>query len=600
MRTNLIGKEILDYKIVEIIGAGSFANVYKAVKKNKSGEYIRALKHITVPNEKQYRSVLNSMGGDVSKANDYFDTMLENIVGEIKILNNLTEKGIKNVVRYYENKIDESDDPKRYDVFIFMEYLTPLEKYIDDNNFTVLNVVNMGLDILNGLKVCHENGIIHRDIKEDNIFLTGDGVCKIGDFGVSKELKGNTLAESVKGTPNYLAPEVQLGKGGYTQSVDLYSLGIVLYRLLNYSRNPFLPQYPEPYFSEDEDKAYEKRMNFEQPDLPYLGGNAIGQVIIKAILRKEDRYKTAEEFYVALKDAFEKTEDFILEQQIGIDKLPTEDNGCSSKNDLEGTVGVEFEPAFTEGPNKNIEQKNILPFARTIDNGIDNQGKQKMDSSNDIRKEPEAIDKNIVAQFYFVIPIILLLVGVGAYFIIIPELYGKGVSLIECLVYAPVKIINDLRTPSIVFSNINYLIGITLFWWLWLASFITSLFFLGKQLQNKKGDKVGTVCFKRIEICAILQEVYLKLKDETSIDRSILRKLLIDIKSLEEYIAAEKEFGYGGEAITKQELLIIDSVNCINQLVNAVNLRSGTADLVVLDNEMKKLKNLLLVRSRLN
>lgn len=600
MQTNLIGKEILDYKIVEIIGTGSFATVYKAIKKNKSGEYIRALKHITVPNEKQYRSVLNSMGGDVSKANDYFDTMLENIVGEIKILNNLTEKGIKNVVRYYENKIDESDAPKRYDVFIFMEYLTPLEKYIDDNNFTVLNVVNMGLDILEGLKVCHENGIIHRDVKEDNIFLTMDGVCKIGDFGVSKELKGNSLAESVKGTPNYLAPEVQLGKGGYTQSVDLYSLGIVMYRLLNYSRNPFLPQYPEPYFSKDEDKAYEKRMKCEQPDLPYLGGNAIGQVIIKAILSKEERYKTAEEFYFALKDAFEKTEDFILEKEIGIDKLKKEDNSYVSKNDLVGTVGVEFEPSFTEVSNKNVEQKNILPFTRTIDNDIDNQGKQNFDRSKDIRKEPEAIDKNIVTQFYFVIPIILLLIGVGAYFIIMPELYGKGVSLIECFIYAPVRIINALRTPSVVFSNINYLIGITLFWWLWLASFITSLFFLGKQLQNKKSNRVSTIGIKKMEICVMLQEAYLNLKKKSSIDKSILRKLVIDLKSLEEYIAAEKEFGYGGEAITKQELLIIDSVNYINNLVNIGNMRNGTTDLVALDNEMKKLKNLLLVRSRLN
>lgn len=80
-----------------------------------------------------------------------------------------------------------------------------------------------------------------------NIFVSDKGEYKIGDFGVSKVLKDSSKAESLKGTPNFLAPEVYLGKEGYTKSVDLYSLGIVLYRLLNYSRNPFLPRFPEQY-----------------------------------------------------------------------------------------------------------------------------------------------------------------------------------------------------------------------------------------------------------------------------------------------------------------------------------------------------------------
>ena len=160
--------------------------------------------------------------------------------------------------------------PKRYDIFILMEYLTPLEDYIQSHNFLVRDVVKLGLDVLDGLQSCHDNGVIHRDIKDDNIFVSNKGEYKIGDFGVSKILKDSSKAESLKGTPNFLAPEVYLGKEGYTKSVDLYSLGIVLYRLLNYSRNPFVPSFPAQYFSQDEDKAFEERMSGKIPPLPSL------------------------------------------------------------------------------------------------------------------------------------------------------------------------------------------------------------------------------------------------------------------------------------------------------------------------------------------
>ena len=82
-QTNLIGKTILGYVVSEKLGSGAFGTVYKVIKTNASGQYIRALKHITIPTEKQYNSVLNSMGGDISKADNYFSQMLQNIVPSI-------------------------------------------------------------------------------------------------------------------------------------------------------------------------------------------------------------------------------------------------------------------------------------------------------------------------------------------------------------------------------------------------------------------------------------------------------------------------------------------------------------------------------------
>ena len=149
-QTNLIGKNILGYTVSEKLGSGAFGTVYKVIKTNAAGQYVRALKHITIPTEKQYYSVLNSMGGDVSKADSYFSQMLKNIVSEIRILNDLSEKGVQHIVRYYENDILVTDSPRRYDIFILMEYLTPLEDFIQGTDFLVRDVVKLGLDVLNG------------------------------------------------------------------------------------------------------------------------------------------------------------------------------------------------------------------------------------------------------------------------------------------------------------------------------------------------------------------------------------------------------------------------------------------------------------------
>ena len=79
-QTNLIGKTILGYTVTEKLGSGAFGTVYKVVKTSAVGQYARALKHITIPTEKQYYSVLNSMGGDTAKADSYFLQMLNSIL----------------------------------------------------------------------------------------------------------------------------------------------------------------------------------------------------------------------------------------------------------------------------------------------------------------------------------------------------------------------------------------------------------------------------------------------------------------------------------------------------------------------------------------
>ena len=224
----------------------------------------------------------------------------------------LSEAGTQNIVRYYENDIVESESPKRYDIYILMECLTPFTDYLYQNELEVKDVIKLGKDILTALVSCHAQNVIHRDIKDDNIFVSADGAYKLGNFGVSKMLKDRSRAESMKGTPNFIAPEVYLGKEQYDDTVDIYSLGIVLYKLLNKSRNPFLPTFPKAYNSNDEDLAFERRMKCEVPELPYDAQNILGEVIVKAISKRSDRYDSTNEFLNALVNA---------ENQLSVDEV---------------------------------------------------------------------------------------------------------------------------------------------------------------------------------------------------------------------------------------------------------------------------------------
>lgn len=92
--------------------------------------------------------------------------------------------------------------------------------------------------IMQGISYLHANGIVHRDIKLDNILLDGKGNVKIGDFGVSKKITQNELLFEQCGTPAYIAPEIvrELGYKGYP--VDIWSAGICLYAIL-YGNVPF-------------------------------------------------------------------------------------------------------------------------------------------------------------------------------------------------------------------------------------------------------------------------------------------------------------------------------------------------------------------------
>lgn len=322
---SIIGRTILGYNVIERIGAGGFGDVYKVERNNIVGNVTRALKVITLPRDNEYIEILNSMGGDKEKADTYFHKELDRVVNEIRVFSMISEKDNHNIVSYYESDVEKVGEYK-YNIYILMEFLTPLDKWMQNNNITVENALDIGIGVADALDICHKNGIIHRDIKLSNIFVSKYGVFKIGDFGVSKNINNATMAKTIKGTPNYIAPEVYIGKNKYDSSVDNYSLGILLYYLFNKLRFPYYPNFPNEYTQEDSDKAFYKRMNYEEVESPVCAPECVANIIKKAISERAKRYSSAKELSKDLLDAKSNLMQKELETKIGFEpRVATDD-----------------------------------------------------------------------------------------------------------------------------------------------------------------------------------------------------------------------------------------------------------------------------------
>ncbi len=186
---------------------------------------------------------------------------------------------------------------------------------------------------------------------------------------------------------------------------------------------------------------------------------------------------------------------------------------------------------------------------------------------------PTALDRNVVSKGIYVAPIILLFVGIIAYFIVIPKIYGQVVSFVDWLIADPQNIIDALRDPNAVLPKVYGIIGIRIFWYVWLAAFITSLFFVGQQLQKKPEPDATNALLIKKEPYLLIQDIMAELKkSKQRIYNKELDAFIYSIKRLEERLSVESDFGYGREAvlrcennIAKQLQFLLDSVPCLEE-----------------------------------
>lgn len=213
-RSSWIGRRIGVYQVEAEIGRGGMGEVYRAVRADGQFKKNVAIKVVR--------------GG--------YDTaaVLERFLHERQILASLDHP---NIARLYDGGTTEDGIP-----YLVMELIegTPIDLYCEEHDLSIKQRLDLFTQVCAAVQYAHQRLVIHRDIKPSNILVTADGIPKLLDFGIAKLLDpagGGETTMLPAMTPEYASPE-QIRGESITTSTDVYSLGVVLYRLLT-GRSPY-------------------------------------------------------------------------------------------------------------------------------------------------------------------------------------------------------------------------------------------------------------------------------------------------------------------------------------------------------------------------
>ena len=204
----MIGDVIAErYELVEICGTGGMSTVYKAHDQLLERNVALKVLHPHYSDDEEY---------------------IERFRREARAVAQLSHPNIVTVIDRGEA------DGHQFIVFEYIDGENLKELIGRTGPLPVRRAIELAVAVADGLAFAHEHGLVHRDVKPQNVLLNGDGEAKVTDFGIARSLDvehGVTQTGTVMGTSNYLSPEQASGKQ-VTPATDVYSLGVVLYELL--------------------------------------------------------------------------------------------------------------------------------------------------------------------------------------------------------------------------------------------------------------------------------------------------------------------------------------------------------------------------------
>lgn len=290
-----------EWHVTGFLGSGTYGNVYRVSRMGSSMKDTptvfseSAVKIIKIPKDGRELHESGSNPSYIQQSKREYESIAVDLSNEIAFLETL--KSTFNVVHIEDYKILRNSDGIGWTILIRMELLRPIR---DLYPFTEEETIRLGIDICSALEVCSVKNIIHRDIKPGNIFCTEFGSYKLRDFGIARIMKNaDAVMTQGMGTPNFIAPEVMNGEH-YDFRSDIYSLGMVMYYLMNNQTPPFCPQDKQLLNYQDRMDAYLRRMRGEALPSPVNASSRLSKIILKACeFRPEKRYASAAELYAA-------------------------------------------------------------------------------------------------------------------------------------------------------------------------------------------------------------------------------------------------------------------------------------------------------------
>ncbi|MBO4897618.1 MAG: protein kinase [Clostridia bacterium] len=394
--------------ITKAIGSGSFGTVFEIERRDFSN-LKAALKVISIPVSQSEVQSFREENYDLDEKSvtAYFYSFVEEFIKEFQLMAKL--KGHSNIVSYEDHDVIKKSEGVGWDIFIRMELLTPMNKYFAQNAPTRRDVIKLGIDICKALEVCQKFKIIHRDIKPSNIFVSETGEYKLGDFGVARTLEKTSSGLSKKGTYTYMAPEVYKGEA-YGSNVDIYSLGIVMYKLLNNNLEPF--RRDRTY--SDGERALETRMQGAPVPKPANADGRLAEIVLKACCyNPKERYESPHQLREELEQIYyTESEGKVIYP--GGDKVfyePSNDSADSNNEDNEKTETVldsinnetaAFTPSEIYGINETVSEKPDADFA--------------MEKQNEENKKGDSRNKKIIAAVAAAAACLLIGFGLFSHF----------------------------------------------------------------------------------------------------------------------------------------------------------------------------------------
>lgn len=268
------------------LGRGPNGVVY-LVTRRMDGKKL-ALKHIPVPASDAQTKALIFAGAVSSEAeaHRYYSTLVKDIKTELLQLNNIKNASGLLKVRGYQ--VDQKIIGIGYDVYILADYCQPLPAYLHDNPITKLQALNLAIDLCSALEQLRSGDLIHKDVKPSNIHLGDSHHFVLGDLGLVKksELEYSSMPDQLLSP--YTAPEVVPSDAQLSETMDIYSVGMILYEIYN---GGLLPM--------DADGSFTRRD--EELPAPAYADLALAEIILRACAyAPEDRYQSPSEMKQAL------------------------------------------------------------------------------------------------------------------------------------------------------------------------------------------------------------------------------------------------------------------------------------------------------------
>jgi serine/threonine protein kinase len=203
----VVGEVVAErYELEELVGTGGMSSVFKARDTLLERHVALKILHQHFTDDEQY---------------------VERFRREARAVASLSHPNIVTILDRGE------DEGRQFIVFELVEGRTLAEALRDEGRLPVRRALEIAIQVARGLGFAHEQGLIHRDVKPQNVILNGDGRAKVTDFGIARSLdvQGVTQSGAVLGTSNYIAPEQASGRP-VDRTTDVYSLGVVLFELL--------------------------------------------------------------------------------------------------------------------------------------------------------------------------------------------------------------------------------------------------------------------------------------------------------------------------------------------------------------------------------